>query len=383
MSRNSFHWRATAVLALPLLLAACPQRGGQGGTTATSTASAGTVSRFDADTTLTAPQRRYRALLPLLRAVQEGKERTALPFAETAGQVGVSEAELRLWYDLYDNLGRTGLITPAEPSVPDMAGQMVGTWNLSGRKIEGKDAVVSAEIHIKSVETSATKAVLEMLILEEGILHSWAHSGTHGNDQPFTIGSFFNVTLSLNPESKSVVDVDLNGEVWGENYPGLEKPTTVRVLQDLVRLGETYTAVRAGDVVAGNEEALKVVGKDVWNYVNGVDGMALSYGAFEYDTYDTNLKVTREPMIDEPRAYWTRLREANDVAMLRPQRQEEIRRIAPHTMPSQPMTAATRTGGTATTAGTRTGGRDTAGGARAAGQQPAARPDSPRTQNRR
>jgi hypothetical protein len=285
-----------------------PQRPGTGGP----------VYLSDADTALPAAQRRLRAIQPLLHAAAEG--RRELPYAAVAARNRVREEDLRLWYDLYDNLGRTGLITPAIPSVPDMAAQMAGTWQIAARRIHGRDVPVNTEIHTRVVSVTGNTATLEMLILEEGILESWVHAGHGGgNDRPFVLGAFFEVRLTTS-RNERLVHMDMRGEVWGENYPGLEQPTPVRVVQNLIRLGETYTATRAGDVMAPTEETARVVGRDAWNYVSGVDGIALSYGSFDFDAYDTHRKVSERPLVEQPREFWQAARRGGRPAALRPQR---------------------------------------------------------------
>jgi hypothetical protein len=307
---------------------------------------------------LTPPEQRYEAIRPLLRAAADG---AALPYTDAARTAGTTEQEVRLWYQLYDNLGRVGLITPGVPDAQDVAQQMTGTWELASRTINGRRQVVRTEIHNRIVDPRVASAdalgldgtdlfaevMVESLVLEEGEkeAHMYPemmgrlHMGevqmaqvTESGGIPFNIGAFFTMRIRTEPGSP-LVTIDATGEVWGQNYPGLEKPMQVRIIQYMVRLGDTYVAVGGGEIVAGPSEALQVIGYDPWNYIHGVNGVSLIYGSYEFDTYDTHHKVADRALVEQPRVFWQQARERGAVNALRPQRIQQ--QPAPRPMPRQ------------------------------------------------
>lgn len=295
---------------------------------------------------------RYQALLPIIQSATTAEMSGALatqslPFGSTARKIrrnqgaAVSEEELKIWYELYTHLGKSGLITPLPPDVREVAHRMQGTYEMNKRTIFGREPYVFGKMHFKIVRETDTEVVLECFIQEAGTLHSWV-TYNKGNDKPYTVIAYFLVTVKqqgptvrrlapndpAQPMGMITIDVTFDGKVFGpENYPGLENEVAMQIKTRFIKHGDSYHNVGPGEIVIP-PGIFK--GRDDWNLIRDTETKSasasgntkntdiLQYGSASLDTFDTYIKVSDKPEIDNPREFYERNK--TNVPALQPKR---------------------------------------------------------------
>lgn len=293
----------------------------------------------------TTPDERYRAILPVLteEAQHFGSPVPRSIYSDAARKAGVTVSEIEDWAWKARNAARVSLLTPAEPSLAELARVWGGAWRLDSRIAKGRQTVTDGLQLNQIVRQTDSVLELEVLTIENGISHGWVNLMT-GEDIEFAMAAFVKVTATpvFGPVADAAepvqradsmtgvsrggpraadeppparrkareLQVQFKGEIWG-SYGEFKQGVPVEMGMRYQNIGGEYTMVGTIGGPSG------VGGTDEYEVASwGPGQMAMVVAGM--DAKDISTRVSPDARIrgESTRAFWERLRKSNFASLV-------------------------------------------------------------------
>ncbi|MEM9553207.1 MAG: hypothetical protein AAGC60_03035 [Acidobacteriota bacterium] len=255
---------------------------------------------------------RLAIIAPLIEhAVAQDAEKVKIAAGPIAAKTGISTERLELWTKLFLNHGRSGLQALDKASAEQMAQEVVGTWEMYHRMVEGRpQQVESSQFHTMR-EIRPGFASVDSLTLEDGyLIPSLCERQT---DCPFRLGTY-GVTTFADVKGaeyglargETAVLMHYEGEFAGEGYPGFENGARGMIEALWVKQGTTYRTAWFQHEFAGlssTNEGLPDIGtKEIPPYRN--DAIIESTTFEQTVLYEQQVAIEQVRQMDSTSPIW-------------------------------------------------------------------------------
>lgn len=229
-----------------------------------------------------------------------------------AGETGIGANRLELWLELLLSHGRQGLVALNDASATEMATQLQGSWDMTGRFVSGQASNVRGRTYNEVLELRDGFARIRSLTVEAGELDlGEPPDAAMGN--AFVLGASGMITheevrsarFGLAEDEVGVRQV-FEGEFISINYPGIPpRGATVRLESLWVKQGRVYRTVffqQSWDgATDGNRHLLEPADIQITSW-----GDRYLLGYTNFDSFESYERVSSEVESGSIDAFWSR-----------------------------------------------------------------------------